>query len=193
MKQILFVCTGNTCRSPLAEGILRHMAQQDNLEVHIRSAGVFASDGSPISRQSSSVLREKGCEASISSSLLRSADVDWADLILTMTQDHKRAVIQRFPQAADKTHTLKEFVEDDPAVVSAAEEWERLIAEVQVKHALSEEITVEERTRLIHLEKKLPNYDISDPFGGSLELYRHTAEEIEEALVKLVQKIKESQ
>ncbi|MFS0836227.1 low molecular weight protein arginine phosphatase [Paenibacillus sp. 1P03SA] len=192
MKQILFVCTGNTCRSPLAEGILRHMAREENLEVQIRSAGVFASDGSPISRQSSSVLREKGCEASISSSLLRSADVDWADLILTMTQDHKRAVIQRFPQAADKTHTLKEFVEDDSEVTTAAAEWEKLIAELQVKQALSQEITIEERTRLKYLEKRLPDYDISDPYGGSLELYRHTAEEIEEALVKLVGKIKES-
>ncbi|WP_068777392.1 low molecular weight protein arginine phosphatase [Paenibacillus sp. FJAT-26967] len=192
MKHILFVCTGNTCRSPLAEGMLKQLAGQENLEIHIRSAGVYANDGSPISQQSSSVLREKGCEASITSRLLGIQEVKWADLILTMTNEHKRGVVQRFPEAAGKTFSLKEYVEDDPSVLAAVQEHEQLIAEVQVKVALSEPITQEEKSQLLLLERQLPVYDISDPYGGSLSVYRRTAAEIEEALLKLISQLKKN-
>ncbi|MVP01487.1 low molecular weight protein arginine phosphatase [Paenibacillus lutrae] len=192
MKHILFVCTGNTCRSPLAEGMLKQLAGQENLDIHIRSAGVYASDGTPISQQSSSVLREKGCEASITSRLLRIQEVQWADLILTMTNDHKRGVVGRFPEAAGKTFSLKEYVEDDPSVLAAVQEHEQLIAEFQVKVALSEPVTQEEKNTLLLLEKQLPDYDISDPYGGSLSVYRRTAAEIEEALLKLISRLKQN-
>ncbi len=191
MKHIVFVCTGNTCRSPLAEALFRNMAAAGGLEIEVRSAGVSASDHMPISAHSSSILREKGIQETLTSSAINTALVEWADLILTMTAPHKRSVIQRYPQIVDKVHTLKEYVEDNPQVLLNIQEVEQIYSEWQLKKALSQEISEEERKRLIKLEQSLPDYDIMDPFGGSLTIYRKSAGEIEQALDKLLKKLKD--
>lgn len=190
MLRILFVCTGNTCRSPLAEGLLRIRVHEEGLAAEVRSAGVSAVTGAPISRNSASLLQEAGFKDTISSLAIQESEVKWADLILTMTMGHKRTVIQRFPDAVDKTFTLKEYVEDDDQILQAIEERERLVTELQLKRALSQTVTVEERNRIYTLEDAIPDYDISDPYGGSLEIYRKTADEISGSLDKLVRKIR---
>lgn len=190
MLRILFVCTGNTCRSPLAEGLLRIRVHQEGLAAEVRSAGVSAVTGGPISRNSASLLQEAGFKDSISSLAIQESEVNWADLILTMTMGHKRTVIQRFPSAIEKTFTLKEYVEDDAHILQAIEEREQLVTELQLKQALSQAVSVEERSRIYKLEHAIPDFDISDPFGGSLEIYRQTAEEIGGSLDKLIQKIR---
>ncbi|MDQ0903011.1 MULTISPECIES: low molecular weight protein arginine phosphatase [unclassified Paenibacillus] len=190
MLRILFVCTGNTCRSPLAEGLLRIRVHQEGLAAEVRSAGVSAVTGGPISRNSASLLQEAGFKESISSLAIQESEVNWADLILTMTMGHKRTVIQRFPSAIEKTFTLKEYVEDDARILQAIEEREQLVTELQLKQALSQAVSVEERSRIFKLEHAIPDFDISDPYGGSIEIYRRTAEEISGSLDKLVQKIR---
>ncbi|WP_311198794.1 low molecular weight phosphatase family protein [Paenibacillus hexagrammi] len=92
-----------------------------------------------------------------------------------------------------KTYTLKEYVEDDPKVIQVVEEREKLISELQLKQALSEPITDEERQRYMMLDLQAPDYDISDPFGGPIEVYRETAAEIDQFLDKLIPKIREWQ
>src|SRR6478735_5520149 len=158
MLRILFVCTGNTCRSPLAEGLLRIRVHQEGLAAEVRSAGVSAMTGGPISRNSQSLLDEAGFKESISSLAIGAADVEWADVILTMTTGHKRSVIGRFPYAVEKTHTLKEYVEDDARILQAIEEREQLATELQLKQALSQTISVEERSRLYALDNTIPDY-----------------------------------
>ncbi len=190
MLRILFVCTGNTCRSPLAEGLLRIRVHQEGLAAEVRSAGVSAVTGGPISRNSASLLQEAGFKESISSLAIQESEVNWADLILTMTMGHKRTVIQRFPSAIEKTFTLKEYALDDAHILQAIEEREQLVTELQLKQALSQAVSVEERSRIFKLEHAIPDFDISDPFGGSIEIYRQTAEEISGSLDKLVQKIR---
>ena len=110
MKHILFVCTGNTCRSPMAEGIFRMLAKSHGLAFDVRSAGVWAADGQSMSEHSAHILKRKGLQELPLSQSLNEETVQWADLILTMTMNHKAAVIQKFPQKLDKTYTLKEFV-----------------------------------------------------------------------------------
>jgi protein-tyrosine phosphatase len=165
------------------------MLQGEKLQAEIRSAGISAVNGSPISRNSLAVLREKGIQDNLTSSALNEPDVDWADLILTLTMTHKGTVIQRHPQALEKIFTLKEFVEDDPAVLEAIDTRAQLTAELQLKQALSQPISDDERNQLARLNKNISDYDISDPFGGSLDAYRLTAEEIELHLKKLVIKL----
>ncbi|MFE5324175.1 low molecular weight protein arginine phosphatase [Paenibacillus sp. NPDC056579] len=191
MNRILFVCTGNTCRSPMAEGLMRRLLAEHQLpHIEVRSAGVSAMDGAPVSRHAAAILKETGSDCSMSSSTLSRSLIEWADIVLTMTSGHKQHAIGRYPEFIDKIYTLKEYVDDDPNAADLIAEMESLIADLQVKRALSQQVTDEERARILTLERKLPDYDIADPFGGSLSLYRECAEEIEAALLKLVAKLK---
>lgn len=158
--------------------------------IEVRSAGTSAGDGFPIATNALVILQEKDSLQSISSSSLTRTLLDWADVVLTMTSSHKQQAIQRFPEFVDKMHTLKEFVSNDQAVEGRIAELEQLIAELQVKQSLSQLVTQEELTRVRALEESLPDYDIADPFGGSMPLYRQCAVEIEECLHKLINKLK---
>jgi protein-tyrosine-phosphatase len=110
MKHILFVCTGNTCRSPLAEYLLRHKAG-GSLEV--KSAGVAAYSGGPIATHVQQLLAEKGIETDHASQNLTSELVEWADLILTMTEAHEQQLRIHFPEKAAAIYTIKRFVEPE--------------------------------------------------------------------------------
>jgi len=110
LKRILFVCTGNTCRSPMAEALFRNIAAEAGLELEIRSAGVAAIPGGAMSDYAQQVLADRGVATDeFRSSAVTAETVDWADLILTMTVSHKQTLVHLFPKAADKAFTLKEF------------------------------------------------------------------------------------
>jgi protein arginine phosphatase len=190
-KHILFVCTGNTCRSPLAEGLCRMMAKREGMSLDVRSAGVSAMDGSPVSRHSGDILRTKGAAEGLAGSrFLRKEEINWAHLILTMTMSHKRSVIERHPEAVDKVFTLKEYGLDDPAVLRAIAERESFLSELELKHALGQPISKEERERLARMNLSIPDFDIADPFGGSRMDYEAAAKEIEAALKGLLRKLR---
>ncbi|WP_284643104.1 low molecular weight protein arginine phosphatase [Paenibacillus silviterrae] len=191
-KRILFVCTGNTCRSPMAEGMMRLLLQEQGLQdMEVRSAGVAAYDGTAMSDHAATILKEKGFGEELRSTQLNETLVDWADLILTMTNNHKRHTIQLYPHAVDKVATLKEYVDDKLEAAGKIAEMNSLLTELQLKRALAQPVTDEERARLMTLERELPNQDIADPFGGPVSLYRQCAVEIEEQLHKLVRKLKQ--
>ncbi|MDP5276814.1 low molecular weight protein arginine phosphatase [Chengkuizengella axinellae] len=189
MKHILFVCTGNTCRSPMAEGIFAGLVQREGLDIEIRSAGVFAMDDHPISENAAQILKEKGLSTRITSNKVTEEWVDWADYIFTMTMNHKRHVIEYYPQAVDKTFSLKEFVEENTNITNQLEERDQLIAEAQLKISLGQEIPEHIKQKLLKLETDMPNYDISDPFGGTIGDYQIVAGEIEELLNKLLKEL----
>ena len=191
-EHILFVCTGNTCRSPIAEGLFRKLAAQEGLPCEVRSAGVSAWDGSPISAHSKQVLQARGVSDRLTSSSITGEAVSWADLILTMTTGHKEALIRRYPEVVEKVYTLKEFAEDDPSVAEAISYRQRLHSELQIKQALGQPITDEELNRIRKLELEMPGFDIADPFGGDRDLYEKCANEIETYLIKLIRKLRQA-
>ena len=111
MKTVLFVCTGNICRSPMAEGLFRH-AIKGRGDYRVISAGVGAVDGLPPSEYSVVALRELGLDISAQRSRMLSPDVvRQADYIFGMTHSHVDAILLLFPQAAEKTFLLREFDE----------------------------------------------------------------------------------
>lgn len=132
MKNILFVCTGNTCRSPLAEYLLKHKAG-DTLSV--RSAGVTAWPGVPMSSGSAYVLHKKGINHEHMSQSVSPDLLEWADLILTMTVAHKEMLNISHPGAADKVYVLKDYTStggdiSDP-VGGPQEEYDQVAAELE--------------------------------------------------------------
>src|SRR5437016_4971227 len=99
MKTILFVCTGNICRSPMAEGLMRHVLR-GNKEFEVISAGLNAMDGQPPSEYSLKALRELNIDiSSIRSRHLTPDLVRRADVIFVMTHGHERAILSLYPSA----------------------------------------------------------------------------------------------
>lgn len=189
-KIILFICTGNTCRSPMAEGLMRRLAQEAGLELTIKSAGVAAMVGGPISAHSKRVLEDKGAQAEFVSQAVNDELVEEADLILTMTVRHKQQVLARFPAAASKIYVLKEYAQDDPFISKNFSDEE--LVEMLLQQSLTGTSTTHDKSRTSFLDRLEEDCDISDPFGGSLRDYKMCADEIEDALQRIVQKLKKN-
>ena len=146
MKTILFICTGNICRSPMAEGIFRHV-MKGRRDIQVMSAGIGAMEGQAPSPYAVQAVKELGIDISKQRSRQLTAElVQEADYIFGMTHSHVDTVLLLYPYAAEKTFLLREF--DDTLDI---------------------------------FEK-----DISDPIGGSYEVYRNTRDQIEQGIASLM-------
>ncbi|MGH7967628.1 MAG: ribose 5-phosphate isomerase B, partial [Limisphaerales bacterium] len=153
MKTVLFICTGNVCRSPMAEGIFRH-AVQGRGEYRVISAGLGAIDGQPPSPHAVEAVKELGIDISGQRSRMLTPElVNQADYVFGMTHSHIDTVMMLFPGAAEKTFLLREFDET------------------------------------LDLFEK----DISDPIGGSYEVYLNCRDQIEQGIASLVRFLEQGQ
>src|SRR6267143_2740391 len=153
MKTVLFVCTGNVCRSPMAEGIFRH-AVQGRGDYRVFSAGLGAMEGQPPSHYAVQAVRELGIDISGQRSRMLTPElVDEADYIFGMTHSHIDTVILMYPHAAEKTFLLREFDET------------------------------------LDLFEK----DISDPIGGSYDIYLNCRDQIEQGIASLLRFIEQDE
>ncbi len=108
---IVLVCTGNTCRSPMAEGILKQRLAakgEDWKQVNVISAGVAANDGAMAAMQAIEVMEGQGIDISCHESRpLSDAIMHRADVVLTMTRGHRAAILAAWPEMAHSVHTLR--------------------------------------------------------------------------------------
>lgn len=192
---VLFVCTGNTCRSPMAEVLLKRKSNH-----HVQSAGIFAMNGSEASEGTQVALSSIGITHQHQSQPVTESLLVWADLVLTMTMSHKEALMSKYPQVYDKAYTLKEYV-----LLDGQSTWEQL--KKAYRHLEEKRATIvyekdqlqteqqmraflrEEQDEIDRLERELPNYDIVDPFGGDQAMYQATLEEMEKYIDLLIEKI----
>ena len=132
--RVLHVCTGNICRSPMAEHVMRaglHKRLGAEAEVFvIESAGTWGYDGSPMEEFAHSTLAAWGIDGSaFTARELIAEHVAAADLVLTATRDHRAAAVVLQPRAAKRTFTLREFDRllsvVDPALLPTGNRVER--------------------------------------------------------------------
>lgn len=110
-KHVLFVCTGNTCRSPMAEGLFRK-AVQGREDYVVGSAGVSATRGTPIARDAAAVLKKRGAGLeTFASRPMSDKIVGSATHVFAMTRGHLEALEHAFPQHTDKFYLIGEFAD----------------------------------------------------------------------------------
>jgi tRNA threonylcarbamoyl adenosine modification protein (Sua5/YciO/YrdC/YwlC family) len=110
-KNVLFVCTGNSCRSVMAQAVLRKKLQDmKRTDVKVLSAGIMNSGGLGASFETRDLLAEKGMDVSGHRSRQVTREMlDSADLILVMEQLHEQRILQQYPQIKNRLFLLKEF------------------------------------------------------------------------------------
>lgn len=163
--RVLFVCTANICRSPLAAAILAQAAaDKDMSDVRAASAG-FLEGGRPVHDHVATILSERGIDASRKRSQKLTDDVVGpADLILTMTSEHARGVVGRFPKSISDVYTLRHFatiVTPRPSDLSTSD-WLSGINAANKRAYLGDD----------------DSRDISDPIGHPMPVFRTLAEEL---------------
>ncbi|QOQ39670.1 low molecular weight protein-tyrosine-phosphatase [Trueperella pecoris] len=170
MYRILVVCTGNICRSPMGEVVLRdHLAQAGIDDVEVRSAGVSTEEtGNPIDRRAQRVLLEKGHSLPPAHHAHRASDEELrdADLILAMTTGHAhslRAMLNRLGESDAKLHLWREF--DGTTQIAAGGVFGE-------GGALSEDLA--ERSRSLNFYRSSGEYDVPDPWYGDDEGFYET-------------------
>ncbi len=113
--KILFVCSGNTCRSPMCEGYFRRLCNSAGRDdIAVGSAGTYAYDGDSLSKQAAAVMQKHGIAlAGFLSSRLTADLLNAADLIIAMTTAHRAHVGEMLPEALNKTYLLRDFSSRD--------------------------------------------------------------------------------
>lgn len=115
MDHIIFICTGNTCRSPMAEGLFRAHGGEEQTGLAAASAGLFTQDGLPASDNAVTAAKELGADISAHRSRMLTHEMaQSARYLVCMTGAHYDRVCELFPDCADKVFTLTQRDVSDP-------------------------------------------------------------------------------
>lgn len=205
--RILMVCTGNICRSPLAEQLLRAQSHAAGLPISVSSAGTGAMVGRPMTPQAAELSAHYGALfTDHAPTQLTEAVIANADLILTATREHRAAVVSMYPKSIRSTFTLTQFARLASTLVTlaASSPVEPLSSPVETANSMVEtspplvelvETPVERlKSLLTHaaVARSLispptnpTDDDITDPYKQSQAIYDEVAAEINVAVTTI--------
>ncbi len=129
MKNVLVVCTGNVCRSPMAQALIRKEIEDRGLasDIAVDSAGTYAMVDHPASGGSINAMAQRGLDINAHRAKQLTADlVNQADVILVMEERHRRSIFVTWPRAIMKTLLLSELSGDHAGIDDpyGGEQWE---------------------------------------------------------------------
>lgn len=144
MKKLVFVCSGNTCRSPMARALFRQLLKETDPikldEYEIVSAGIFAKEGVPASSEAIEVMNEVGLDLNDHQARKVTREIlENATWVVTMSQSHSEYIVELHPEIKPQVVSVYEFAGQEPR-------------------------------------------EISDPFGGGVNVYRTCRDELRQIL-----------
>ena len=178
MAAILIVCSGNICRSPIAEGLLRRALERrlGGTAPVVGSAGTIAIDGAPAMPESIEAARERGVDIRTHTARPLTPElIDDADLVVTMAAEHRDEVRRLVPGAVPRTFTLKELTRVLEALPATESD---LRLDTRIGAAAAARANGAPANRF--------DEDVVDPLGMPLDTYRAIAWEIDEWTDRLV-------
>jgi protein-tyrosine phosphatase len=173
MSRVLVVCTGNICRSPIAEGFLRHLLTERGVDgVVVESAGVSGWEDSGAVPEAVEALHELGLDITAHRARrLSRAQIESADLVLALAGEHRAVIVRLCPSAAPRTFTLKEMIH-------LLRRGQPLPRDADPGRKVESAVAVAERLRASGIDRPADE-DVADPLGLGLESFRATAWELE--------------
>lgn len=124
MKRIMFICTGNICRSAMADGLMKKLAKDNNKEIEVYSCGIFAEDGDMPTFNAIEAIKEYDVDLKLHRATnIRNSKIEDMDIILCATVSHKNNVINMYPNLKDKIFTIKEYADYDKNDLDIPDPW----------------------------------------------------------------------
>jgi protein-tyrosine phosphatase len=180
------------------------LMKQKSPQAEIQSAGIFAGKNQRVNHTAMEALRLEGIPIDHRSQPVTDKLLRGSDLVLTMTTQHKQSLILQYPHFQDKYFTLKEYVSDADRKVW--QELKQAYADYEEKRSIyiqkhehqqnqaemEQQLTgflQDDLQKIQQMEAGLIHYDISDPFGGDLDIYQRTLRELDEHIKLLIKKI----
>ena len=180
--KILFVCTGNICRSAMAESLFNHHAQQQGLEIKAHSSGTDATPGNSATDLAVDVLADRGIDLKDHRARqLTSDQISDSQIVIAMTRQHEAAIAKEDQPARSRTFLTGEISRIGSQIGSIKsqnlEDWLQVLNEARGGHMTTGRLRDE----------------IADPWGQPRGIYEQTAKRLEGHIIHLVRLLSDDQ